>query len=322
MNIGMRNKRCGDNREAGFILPTSLMLLTLLTMLATTMYYISRSSMLTSAASNTSTTAIYYAETGANYMSWALSNDAELDSYNNYAGSYLAPVFAEAFMPANAATAVSVGDLSELDAYRWYPGPTAISDTGAGALGQIRYLDNSPMGGRAVCLESAATFSNCIDVSLSPASRVSPRMHKISASLPRYIKLDIASNGTITPSIPALPHHATPVVGQDIPQNGAIVWLTAVVFDPLLKFYRDVEIFPLNPIPNSIYTGIAVPSACTLGAAPGNCPCDGANIPTGALAPQACDANTGLWLVNYNIAVYAIAYVNGKPSYLLRSIIR
>ncbi len=302
--------------ERGFILPTSLMLLTLLTMLATTMYYVSRSSMLTSAASSTSTTAIYYAETGAHYMSWALSNDAELDSYNNYAGSYLAPVFAEAFMPVAAATAVSVGDLSELNAYRWHPGPTQISDTGLGASGQVRYLDNSPMGARAVCMQTAATFSNCIDITLSPANRVSPRMHQISASLPRYIKLDIASNGAITASIPQLPHHATPVVGQDIPQNGAIAWLVAV---DLANLNHDVEIFPLDPDPASIYTGLTVPSACSLGAAPGSCPCDGNNIPPTA---QACDANSGLWLSNYNIAVYAIGYVNGKPSYLLRAMIR
>ena len=305
-----------NRSEAGFILPTSLMMITLLTMLATTMYYVSRSSMLTSAASSTSTTAIYYAETGANYMAWALRNDAELDSYPSYAGAYKAPVFGEAFMPVNAATAVSVGDFSELNAYRWYPGPTTISDSGAGALGQIRYLDNSPMGSRAVCLESAASFNNCIDVTLSPANRVSPRMHKISASLPRYIKLDIASNGTVTASIPALPHHATPVVGQDIPQNGAIAWLAAV--DPA-NLNHDVEIFPLDPDPASIYTGIAVPTTCTLGAGAGLCPCDGTTIPPTA---QACDANTGLWLANYNIAVYAIGYVNGKPSYLLRSIIR
>jgi len=315
MNVQLNKKNVGNTGDAGFILPTALMLITLLTMLATTMYYVSRSSMLTSAASNTSTTAIYYAETGANYLSWALSNDAELDSYNNYAGSYLAPVFGEAFMPVNAATAVSVGDLSELNAYRWYPGPTTMTDTGAGALGQIRYLDNSPMGSRTVCMESAAIFSNCIDVTLAPASRVSPRMHKISASLPRYIKLDIASNGTITSSIPQLPHHATPVVGQDVPLNGAIVWLAAV--DPT-NLDHDVEVFPLDPDPASIYSGLAVPTACTLGATAG-CPCDGNNIPPTA---QACDANSGLWLSNYNIAAYAIGYVNGKPSYLLRAIIR
>jgi len=316
MNMRIKNKRSGGNREAGFILPTSLMLLTLLTMLATTMYYVSRSSTLTSAASNTSTAAIYYAETGVNYMAWALSNDAELDSYDAYAGSYLAPVFSEAFMPANVATATSVGDLSELNAYRWYPGPTVLTDTGAGALGQVRYLDNSPMGSRAICMESAASFSNCIDVTLSPASRVSPRMHKISAKLPRYIKLDIAIDGVITASIPQMPHHTTPLVGQDVPQNGAIAWLAAV--DPT-NLDHDVEIFPLDPDPASIYTGLSVPSACTLGATAGNCPCDGNNIPPTA---QACDANTGLWLANYNIAVYAIGYVNGKPSYLLRSIIR
>jgi len=313
MGVSANNKQL-QNGESGFVLVTSIIMLGLLTLMSLGMYFVSKSGTQTSAAAQTSTQAYYFSETAVNYISWALANDAELDSYASYAGSYLAPIFDE--LP----TDVSIGDWSELNAYRWYPGPTVISDSLlAGKRGQIRYLDNSPMGSRTICMESVASFANCIDVTLSPANvkRVSPRMHQISASLPRYIKLDIASNGTITPSIPALPHHTKPVVGQDIPLNGAIVWLVAV---DSTNMDHDVEIFPLDPNSASIYpgtgTGITAPSDC--GLAGNSCPCD-YNVITPVA--QACDANTGLWL-SYNIAAYAIGYVNGKPSYLLRAVIR
>lgn len=214
------------------------------------MYFIGRSAAQTSDSAQRSTEAYYYAETGINYITWALRNDAEFDSHQ-YSGAALA---GEPPMPATAAT---VGDYGELASYLWHPGPTgaagasAVDSPGtAYTAGQVLYFDNSPMAGRYVCMQDATLFSNCIDVTLAPSARVEPVMYNISANLPRYIKLDISAAGAITPNIPALPHPATPVVGTDIPENGAVVWITA---GDINDINRDIEIFPLDP--GGVYAG-------------------------------------------------------------------
>jgi hypothetical protein len=297
--------------ERGFVLATSLILLTLLTLFSVAMYFVGRSAIQTSASAQNTTEAYHYAETALYYVAWALHNDAEFDSYQ-YSGTSL---FSE---PPTPTTASTVGDYTEFISYMWYPGPTAISDSSvAGTSGQVRYFDNSPMSSRFVCLQSAATFSNCIDVTLAPSARVEPVMFQISARLPRYIKLEIASTGVITPSIPALSHPSSPVVGTDIPNNGAVVWITAGDINDANK---DIEIFPLDPA--NAYGGIA-PSACTGGTLP-TCPCNKNNNASddNYSTAQACDANTGKWVSSYSIVAYAIGYADGKPMHMIRSIIR
>ncbi len=304
-------RRSNLNSERGFVLATSLVLLSLLTLFSVAMYFVGRSSTQISASAQNSTEAYYYAETALHYMAWALRNDAEFDSYK-YSGT---TPFLEPLTPANADT---LGDWSELAGYLWDPGPTAISDSSvAGTSGQVMYFDNSPMSNRFVCLQSAATYSNCIDITLAPSARNEPVMHHISVSLPRYIKLDISSIGTITPSIPPLPHPSTPVVGTDIPTNGAVVWLTA---GDITDANKDIEIFPLDPDPSRPYGGIA-PSDCS---STPSCPCDENNNVSGDKysTAQACDANTGKWLSGYSIVAYAIGYADGKPMHMIRSVIR
>jgi Tfp pilus assembly protein PilX len=297
--------------ERGFVLATSLMLLTLLTLFSVAMYFVGRSAIQTSASAQNSTEAYYYAETALNYVAWALRNDAEFDSYKYSGGVSL-------FLPEPATPAGSdtLGDWSELGGYRWDPGPTAISDSSAaGTSGQVMYFDNSPMANRFVCLQSAATFSNCIDITLAPSARVEPVMFHISASLPRYIKLEIASTGVITPSIPSLPHPSTPVVGTDIPTNGAVVWITAGDINDANK---DIEIFPLDPA--SAYTGI-LPSECD-GGVSNSCPCNATAANYGTA--QACDATdptNPVWVDGYSIVAYAIGYADGKPMHMIRVVI-
>ena len=182
--------------------------------------------------------------------------------------------------------------------------------------GQVMYFDNSPMANRFVCLQDDATFTNCIDIDEAPSDRVEPVMYQISANLPRYIKLEISSTGVITPSIPALPHPSTPVVGTDIPTNGAVVWLTAGDINDANK---DIEIFPLDPLD----AGGIEPKDC----GPGNsntCPCDEHNddADDDYDTAQACDANTGKWVSGYSIVAYAIGYADGKPMHMIRSVIR
>lgn len=305
--------------QRGFVLVTALVMLGLLTLMSLAMFYSARIATQTSSTAQSSTEAYYYAETAVHYMSWALANDAEFDNHT-FSGTYIHAAFGEPPVPANAAT---VGDYSELLGYMWNPGPTAISDAPADLTGQLMYFDNSPMSIRHLCLQNAALFSNCVDVTIDPASRVEPLMNKISAQLPRYIRLDIAADGSIAPSIPSLPHHNPPVVGEDIPNNGAIIWLTAG--DPN-NANHDVEIFPLDPA--NAYAGTA-PSACIGGSLP-SCPCTApaplnntgdANY-AAFMSAQACDANSGQWLSTYSIVAYAIGYVNGKPSHMLRAVIQ
>jgi len=282
----------------------ALIILTLLTLLGLGLYYVNRAGVQTSAAAQRSTQGFYFAEAGIHYLAWALNHDAELDSYD--AGGTYQTFFAEPAFPANAS---SVGDYTELFAYPWYPGPTTIGDSGAGMQGQLMYFDNTPMQDRAICVESAASFSNCIDFSLPADQRVMPLMEDISTRLPRYIKLEMSDTGAITPSIPSLPHRSPPVVGQDVPNNGAIVWLTAGTAS------RDIEIFALDP--SSLYGGTA-PSACTGGSLP-SCPCNAADA---AFAQaQACDAHTGQWLSSFGLVAYAIGYVDGHPVAILRAVI-
>jgi len=320
-------------KERGFVLVTSLIMLSLLTLMSLGMFFTSRTATQTSGSAQSTTEAYYYAETAINYISWALYNDAEFDNFAYVSGSYRHPAFGDPTPPANNA---SVGDFTEFKSYLSDPGPTIVSDAGEGLAGQIMYFDNSPINNgvqqRAICFNSepdpgvgvALTYPNCMNVQLAPndSRRIAaePVMFNISASLPRYIKLEIAEDGTITPSIPKLPHRgptsvpvAGPVVGEDIPDNGAVVWITAA---STTSIDSDIEIYPLAE---------PVGASCL---ADGGCPCDGSVI---VGTEKACDANTGNWLHGqvvggvweppYRLAAYALGYVNGQPTHLIRAII-
>jgi len=309
-------KSCLDD-ERGFVLVTSLILLSLLTLFSVAMYFTGRSAVQTSGTAQQSTEAYYYAETAIQYVAWALKNDAEFDSFEYGTGT--------ALFPEAPYTNPGWGDRKELRGYMWHPGPTGVA--GASAVdtlsttytaGQVLYFDNSPLGDRYICLEDAATFSNCIDVTLAPSARFEPVMYNISTKLPRYLKLEISAAGVVTPSIPALPHADPPVVGVDIPVNGAVAWITAAgSFDNPAgsSVNHDLEIFPLDVA--GVYGGTA-PSACAGGTLP-SCPCDAADADYSTA--QACDANTGSWLTSFGITVYAIGYVNGKPTHMVRAVI-
>jgi len=265
--------------ERGFILATSLVMLTLLTLLAIAGWFNARSAIQTSSTAQDATAGYYYAETAIHYLEWTLRNQVEFDSYP-YTGAYvISPPFAEpALPPANPPVdPLNAGDKYELYANSWDPGPTAISDVSTpGTSGQIMYFDNTPLTGRVVRWPLPA----------SGGVTVYPTLYHISASLPRYIRLDIDASGDITPEIPALPHHATPVIGQDIPENGAVAWLTAG------NATTDFEID-------------ATRTACS-GTAPATA--------TG------CDKNSGQWIA-YSVIVYAVGYVHGRAAYLVRAVI-
>jgi len=306
--------RENQETERGFVLATSLVMLSLMTLLAIAMYYNSKSAIQISGSAQHSTEGRYYAETGSNYMIWAINNDAEFDSYNAIvakSGGFSEPT-------PYPAVASSVGDKIELESYYQDPGPTAISDTlSAGTSGQVKYFDNTPMAGRAICVEYTISvpdpFPNCINLKQLPTDRFAPTLYHISTNLPRYIVLEISSNGVITPSIPTLPHRATPVVNDpmapnidaDVPKNGAIVWLTSG--NSLMDFEVDASLAACNA---------ATMPADVLG-------CD-KNPPT---------ANPDGWLHSvspftannedqYGIVVYSIGYVNGRPSSIIRAQIK
>jgi len=292
--------------ERGFVLATSLVMLSLMTLLAIAMYFNSKAGIKISGSAQHSTEGHFYAETGANYMIWATNNDAEFDNY-------------DPSVPTIANTA-DVGDWAEWFGNIKDPGPTIISNSGAGLTGQVRYFDNTPMTGRALCVEYVVRgtdpknpdpnvtdpFTNCINLWESPAIRYTPTLYHISSSLPRYIVLEMSSSGVITPSIPALPHPATPVVGTDVPNNGAIVWLTTG------NSLMDFEVDPLL--------------GCTGGA--GGAPADvmGCDKNPPAANPTGWLRSAAPFLTNqedqHGVIVYSIGYVNGRPNSIVRAQIR
>ncbi len=238
------------------MLVTVLIILSLLTLLSVAQFFRAITNQQESGTSVKSMQASYYAETAISYMEWAWANDADFDSYANIVPSGGDPT--------------TTGDRSEWLSNPLTPGPT----TTTGTDGMVMYWDNSPVSGRAVCWPTSACNGGN-----------KPTMYQISVSLPRYIKLDIdQSTGAITPSIPAVPHGNPPVVGTDVPKNGAIVWLTAGTED------EDYEVK--------------------------NIPCDSTATEQGCFKPSSGGGDT-----LYNVIAYAIGYVDGRPLHLMRAIV-
>jgi len=284
--LNVKIGKAAAGQQKGFILVTALIMLSLLTLLSLGMYMSSRSATKVSASAQKTTEAYYYAETAINYMVWALRNDAEFDSFDfrgapvNDPNAVDPTIFTALTIPIPSVSA-TVGDWNELMSNLTDPGPTAIS----GVSGQVMYFDNTPIASRTVAWPQAATTP--------------PILYHISTNLPRYIRLDIDAAGIVIPSMPALPHATKPVIGDDIPNNGAVVWMTTG--NPTMDFEvghctgtppSDVLVCDKNPPPNN-------PS--------------GRLLATGVLT-------TGE--DQYGIVVYAIGYVNGKPSHLLRAVIK
>lgn len=273
--------------EQGFVLATALVMLSLLTLMAVSMFFTGRTSVLVSSSAQHSTEGHYFAETAVNYMVWAMRNDAEFDSFDYGSGA----LFGEPTATANYAT---IGDWNELIDNFADPGPTEISDsTAAGRSGQLMYYDNRPIALRALRWP----------LPVSGGEPVYPTLFNISAGLPRYIRLDIEANGDVTPSIPALPHVLSPAMdgSDDIPQNGAVVWLTTG---------NSAYDFELDPDLSE---------------------CSGDPVVLGEIA---CNMDTGTWLRTtgtansadggdlHGVVVYAIGYVGGRPSSIIRAQIK
>ncbi len=281
--------------ERGFVLSTVLILLSLLTLMAAAMLLTARSSLQVSSTAQSSTQGHYFAETAVNYMIWAMRNDAEFDAFDfrgspvNDTNAVDPSIFSSLTTPSNSA---NVGDWSELTANFTDPGPTIISDTvNAGVSGQVMYFDNTPIAGagRALAWPQAGTTP--------------PTLYHISTRLPRYIRLDIDSSGVVIPSIPVLPHAVVPVVGDDIPDNGAIVWLTTG--NSKMDFEVDSTLATCSgsPPPDALACDKNPPAA----------------NPTGWLR------STGVLAGGedqYGVVVYAIGYVSGRPSSIIRAEIK
>ena len=273
-------------KEEGFVLATSLLLLMLLTMLAVSVFYSANVSQQTSAAARDDTEAFYYAETGINYIAWALKNDAEFDSYAPIVKRSTG-VFAEPSLPTGVAALATVGDRYELFGDLPDPGPTAISDTSfAGRSGQVMYFDNTPLASRVVCWGGSPGCKSNAGI---------PIFDGINKKLPRYIMLEVDKDETIPPTgkitlaIPALPHGT--VIGTDIPKNGFIVWITA----------GDAK------------EDAVIPSLAKCTANPP--PTHGQSCYQGASSVSQTAVNS------YNIVAYAIGYTNGKALRLIRAVV-
>ena len=314
--------------EKGFVLATSLVMLLLMTLLTVAVYVSVDSSQKSSMAAESATEAFYYAETAANYMAWALYNNAEFDSY-----TYPDPVRTDLSGAANHRfgepetrpgggldDSVAAGDFAEWDANRGNPsGEDVFTVSGVDHYGQLMYYDNSTLANRMVWLRNKDMYSE--------GSSGLPTMHKIHTKLPRYIMLSIDEYGNITPSMPPYsatsPHHGN-VMGVDYPENGAIVWLTGGnrtddhELAPIDNFFAPVFDFT-NPLDAT--TRVNDPYGAYLMPPSGTFPCD---VALATSASKACNkpigTGTGQWLTGteYGLVIYALGYVRGEAHKLIR----
>ncbi len=315
--------------ERGFVLATSLVLLLLMGMLTAAVFVSVESSQKSSMASESSTQAFYYAETAANYMAWALYNDADFDSYVYPSRVKLTGEFSFNEPAARSVRVgmnpddtlvnpVASGDYKEWRANRGNPsgdqrvvkpdGTYVQYLLGKDVFGQLMYYDNDLLNRRALSLRSGQLYTFG-----TPKSDVDS-LYKVHKQLPRYIMLSIDESGNITPSLPpynnALPHH-TDVMGVDYPENGALVWLTGggrqddLQIDPVDHYFAPVLTVTGGVVtydPNGVYTGTI---ACN---------------PTLALDTSIACSSTGLWLTDadYGLVIYALGYVRGRAQKLIR----
>jgi len=333
-----------NHEEKGFILATSLVMLLLMTMLTAAVFISVDSSQKSSSAAESATEAFYYAETAVNYMGWALVNNAEFDSYtypqvvrtaspsgDNYTFGEPENRGGGGFNPL--LDALASGDLLEWMSNRGNPSvedsvPCAFDSCIVAGVhrqyaGQLHYLDNRPLATRGLVWPDTI-----------------PEINDIHQILPRYIRLDIDSYGNITPAMPPYDNYAAPyhgsVVGVDIPENGAIVWLTIgnaekdIALSPmdrdfapfvdgtasLTPIVTDMSPFTAkSPLVNYLTTEVF---STPLGTYYQNFPCDISSYDFSI--HYACDEDTNAWLttVDFSLVAYAIGYVNGKPKKLIR----
>ncbi len=309
--------------EQGFVLATSLVMLLLLTMLTAAVFISVDASQKSSVAAESSAEAFYYAETAVNYIGWALLNNAEFDSY-----TYPNPVKSTGEFSFEEPSPRGVDPVtdSSVDPYTYLPDPVAAGDyaewranrgnpsgdqwvtvTVGGVTtttyGQLMYYDNAPLDSRMVSLRGGVLFSKAVQGDVT--------MHEIHKELPRYIRLDIDSDGNITPAIPVYsataPHHGN-VEGVDFPTNGAIVWVTGGnrtddhVLDPI-DHYASPLVRTSDGVgdPYGNYTALACSTAAL----------NGTEI--------AC-STTGAWFTgsDYGLVIYAVGYVGGKARKVIR----
>jgi len=332
-----------EKTEQGFVLATSLVMLMLLTTLSIATYYGTVVSQQTSASAASSTQAYYYAETGLNYMAWALRNDAELDGYD--------PINRTDPYGALTLNSLNSGDRREWEANQGNPSKldsvyALLTPPQASVSGQLRYFDNRDLSFRPVGLSGGQT--------LTRGALGSPTFSDIYAQLSGYIRLDIDAYGNIISSLSpyanGASNHASPTHichGQtvgNVPCNGAVVWLTAG--DP----YSDFQLSPVDtyaaPLLDKYGTPLAISTLKTgnlsAWASPvvadawgrivdinlpsyySRLPCD---VYTYTNADIACDKVSGKWLTGnaglggVHLVGYAIGYSDGKARKMIRMVL-
>jgi len=266
-------QRALKTSEQGFILATSLVMLVLLTMLSIATYYGTIISQQTSASAQESTQSFYYAETGLNYVAWALKNDAEFDAYP-YNTATKEPILRKDPYGNVILNSIVVGDRREWEANKGNPSnhqmihTTFTTGAPKDIYGQLGYFDNRSLNQRPVGLIqiTAGGVTNVYTTAFGvyydsvKKSRVSPVFHDIYAQLSGYIRLDIKLDGTITPSFSPYGKHEKMSNGKlmaDVPDKGAIVWLTAG--DP----YSDFQLSPVDTFAAPMLDKYSSPLAST-----------------------------------------------------------
>jgi len=259
-----------QEREQGFVLITSLIIMGLMLVLSIGLWYRSAINQQVSASGQKSTQAFYYAESAINYVAWALAtgNDAELDGEDTNGSGDLIP---------GATDANTVGDWTELVGDTFRPGPSTLGGTD----GQLAYFDN-----RTIANRNGFAFDAGDPAALNPDLSAMIT----SSQMPMHLVLNIDASGNITLPSPAYSTSA-------VPTNGAVVWLTAVASD------------------SAILESAIIGDDVQLDTNAGTC--------TSTTYPVACieDSVGRKQVENYDIAVYAVAYVDGIPLRFLRAVI-
>ena len=264
-----------QEREQGFVLITSLIIMGLMLVLSIGLWYRSAINQQVSASGQKSTQAFYYAESAINYVAWALAagNDAELDGLDVNDGGDLLPGVVDAD---------TVGDWTELVGDTFRPGPSTLG----GPDGQLAYFDNRTTANR-----NGFVFDASDPAALNPdLSEMIDLVTPANSQMPMHLVLNIDTSGNITLPSPAYSTSA-------VPTNGAVAWLTAVASD------------------SAILESAIIGDDVQLDTDAGTC--------TSTTYPVACieDSVGRKQVENYDIAVYAVAYVDGIPLRFLRAVI-
>lgn len=193
-------------KERGFILIATMVMLMLLTIMAIGLFYRGRINQQSSYADRDATQGFYYAETGLNYLMWALNptalNDVNFDTTGTGCGA-------------------TTTDYAQL----LYAATNGIDPSTC-----VKYFDNRTLADRTTYTKGGVLYPWPKNLTF-----LSPPLE--AAFPPNFLKMRISSTQVVT---------ITPVIsarGGVLPSdgNGAALWVTAQALDPYTTKCSDIN---------------------------------------------------------------------------------